>query len=64
MGDLPVNVNATRELLRTRKFKQMTLEADEKEHSLEMQLPFLKYLTGKKPYVEILPIMVGQLEPH
>jgi MEMO1 family protein len=36
--------------------KIMTLEADEKEHSLELHLPFIRKVLDDIP---ILPIMVG-----
>ena len=39
----------------------MTLESDEEEHSLELQLPFLAKIFGMKKNFTIVPIMVGNL---
>ncbi len=47
------------ELVKTTKFKTMNKEDDELEHSIEMQLPFIKTLV---PEVQIVPIYVGLVD--
>ena len=42
----------------------MTIETDEKEHSLEMQLPFLYQVFKANPRIKIVPIMVGALSQY
>lgn len=39
----------------------MTLESDEEEHSLELQLPFLAKIFRGKENFSVVPIMVGHL---
>ncbi len=48
------------ELRKTKKFKELSKEDEEEEHSLEMQFPYLKLIfsTG----VKIVPIIVGNLK--
>jgi len=48
------------ELRKTKKFKEVSKEDEEEEHSLEMQFPYLKQIfpTG----VKIVPIIVGNLK--
>ena len=41
LGDLTVNREITNQLLETGKFELMSIDADEDEHSIEMQLPFI-----------------------
>lgn len=41
-------------------FKEISLEEDETEHSLEMQYPFIKYAMGERKF-KVVPIMVGRL---
>ncbi|UYV80390.1 MEMO1 [Cordylochernes scorpioides] len=51
------------ELYATEMFESMSLMADEDEHSLEMQLPFIaKVMSGHN--FTIVPIMVGSLTPE
>jgi AmmeMemoRadiSam system protein B len=44
----------------TRRFDKMSLDVDEDEHSIEMQLPFLKLIMGDRD-LPIVPILVGNL---
>jgi len=41
LGDLTIDREITNELMETGKFEVMTLSADEDEHSIEMQLPYI-----------------------
>ena len=54
----------TQELMGTGQFEVMTIEADEDEHSLEMQLPYIaKVMEQFRGNFTIVPIMVGSLSP-
>jgi len=64
LGDLQVDVEVTKELLETDQFEMMSIEADEDEHSLEMQLPYIaKVMEPARGNFTIVPIMVGSLSP-
>ncbi|KOC65827.1 Protein MEMO1 [Habropoda laboriosa] len=63
--DLHIDVQVYRELKETRHFGWMNLDADEEEHSIEMQLPFIaKVMQGFKNSFTIIPILVGSLSPE
>jgi AmmeMemoRadiSam system protein B len=38
---------------------RISIETDEEEHSIEMQLPFLHHVLGNQPF-QIVPIIVGE----
>ena len=61
-GELQFDVDTAQELLNNYHllFKKLNLIAAEKEHSLEMQFPLIKYIF-KDRQVKIVPIMVGSL---
>ncbi|KAF8819203.1 Memo family protein [Cardiosporidium cionae] len=59
-GDIPLDKVVINELRETRKFEEFDLRADEDEHSLEMQLPFLHHIMNGHPY-KLVPIVVGDL---
>jgi len=62
--DLKVDTKISQDLLDTGHFEVMTIEADEDEHSLEMQLPYIaKVMEPAKGNFTIVPIMVGSLSP-
>jgi len=48
------------ELRKTKKFKEISKEDEEEEHSLEMQFPYLKLIFPSG--VKIVPIIVGNLK--
>jgi len=48
------------ELAATGAFDEMDLAVDEREHSLEMHLPYIAHIMGDRPYT-LVPIMVGAL---
>ncbi len=56
LGNIPVNREWLIELDNYPEF-QFSAYAHEKEHSLEVQLPFLKFI---KPPIEIVPILLGR----
>lgn len=57
---LKIDKDMNRELLRTKMFEEMSMQADEDEHSIEMHLPYVaKVMEGKQ--FKIVPIMVGSL---
>lgn len=62
LGNLTIDLEIYQELYDTKLFEELTLHSDEKEHSLEMQLPYIVRVMEKrdKPYT-IVPVMVGSL---
>lgn len=62
LGDLKVDREIYTELYATKMFEEMTLQTDEEEHSLELQLPFIVKAMSKRnaPYT-IVPMMVGSI---
>ena len=65
LGNLEIDKDIYAELYKTNLFEEMTLLADEKEHSLELQLPYIFKAMSKsnKPY-KIVPMMVGSIKPE
>jgi len=67
LGDLPLDVATLAELRRTGEFSELPMEVDEREHSLELQLPFLAELLlngpmrGTGPPAMLVPMLVGQV---
>jgi AmmeMemoRadiSam system protein B len=60
--DLQIDTEITQDLLNTGEFELMSMEADEDEHSIEMQLPYIaKVMESVKGQFNIVPIMVGSL---
>ncbi len=59
LGDLEVDSEAVHELAKVSGFVQLDQEAEEAEHSLEMQLPLVRQVFGARK-VKLLPIMVGR----
>jgi AmmeMemoRadiSam system protein B len=61
LGDITIDIEEVKALYSTNKndyISLLDLSVDEAEHSLEMQLPFLKYIFGEKDFL-LLPIMIG-----
>ena len=58
LGDLELDLAVIHQLRTLAGMKTFTLENDLEEHSIEMQLPFLKYMLGS---VKIVPIYVGSI---
>uniref|UniRef100_A0A1I8JDF9 MEMO1 family protein n=2 Tax=Macrostomum lignano TaxID=282301 RepID=A0A1I8JDF9_9PLAT len=65
LGNLRADQATTAELRATGQFEMVSLNRDEAEHSLEMQLPFLlAAMRPKSPRdFSIVPIMVGAIDP-
>jgi AmmeMemoRadiSam system protein B len=63
LGHLTVDQGVQKELERSGLFKKITMDQDEEEHSLEMQFPFIKYISGKKD-IPIVNIMVGDMNEN
>ena len=60
VGNLPVDAQTINELASTEMFTWMSKDQDEDEHSLEMQMPFIrKVFEGQD--VSIVPILVGHV---
>ncbi|KAJ7786371.1 MEMO1 family [Mycena metata] len=61
LGDLPLDLETIQELRATGNFEDLSLRADEDEHSLEMHLPYIrKVFEGKD--IQIVPIVVGAID--
>jgi MEMO1 family protein len=61
LGKVPVNAAIADELLRKHRFFNDRDDAHEKEHSIEVQLPFLQYRLRK--HFNIVPIVIGSQSP-
>jgi AmmeMemoRadiSam system protein B len=61
----PIGLDATilNDLRKSQKFSEFSPQDDEQEHSVEMQLPFLKYVMGNQAFT-IVPIVVGSTSPR
>lgn len=60
--DLPIDTNVYRHLQSTGMFQTMSVEADEDEHSIEMQLPYIaKVMESRRGQFTVVPMMVGSL---
>ncbi|MBN2466944.1 MAG: AmmeMemoRadiSam system protein B, partial [Deltaproteobacteria bacterium] len=58
LGEVPVDTIVTKELARHTLFHALPT-AEEREHSVEMQLPFLQMCLGR---FQIIPLIVGDLQ--
>ncbi|XP_070576550.1 protein MEMO1-like [Ptychodera flava] len=60
--NLPIDTEIYRELWATGEFEKMSLQTDEDEHSIEMQLPYIaKVMESRKNDFTIVPVLVGAL---
>jgi len=58
-GNVKVDTETINKLLTNKKlFNTLSQTTDVKEHSIEMEMPFLKYIFNKKDF-SLIPIMVG-----
>jgi hypothetical protein len=57
MGDVQVDSELARAIVKHSEFVDINPEAHDGEHSIEIQLPFLQYVYGEK--LRIVPITVG-----
>lgn len=60
LGPIDIDEATYAELQATGMFEIASAGTDEAEHSLELHIPFIKYLFGDKPFV-LVPIIVGAL---
>ncbi|KAG5518967.1 hypothetical protein PMAC_002498 [Pneumocystis sp. 'macacae'] len=63
LGTLPLDTEVIASLESTGAFARMDLQTDEDEHSIELQLPFIRYLLTDRwsPAAKIVPILVGAI---
>lgn len=59
-GHLAIDDQVYNDLAATGQFDEMQLHVDEREHSLEMHLPYIAHIMGTRPYT-LVPILVGAL---
>lgn len=62
IGEVHIDQEVYATLDKTDLFQRMDLQADEAEHSLELQLPFIQTAMRGKPFT-LVPILVGALHP-
>lgn len=60
LGFLNVDTHTCKELKRSGLFQPISMSQDEQEHSLELQFPFIKYISGSKD-ISLVNIMVGDM---
>lgn len=64
LGNLNIDREIYDELYATDQFEEMTLQTDEDEHSIELQLPFIvKAMSKRTEPFTIVPMMVGSIKP-
>ena len=63
LGSFPLDHQVINELRSNSEvsFKNMKASEDEEEHSIEMQIPFLRHIFGSRQDVMLVPIYVGAL---
>ncbi|KAF9924631.1 hypothetical protein FBU30_005427 [Linnemannia zychae] len=62
LGDLTIDQEVNKVLLKTGEFETMSRDTDEDEHSIEMQLPFVyKVFENYIDKIKVVPILVGAL---
>mmetsp|Transcript_29805 Transcript_29805/g.47578 ORF Transcript_29805/g.47578 Transcript_29805/m.47578 type:complete len:358 (+) Transcript_29805:38-1111(+) len=61
-GPIELDMGILNDLRRTGAFAEFSVRQDEEEHSVEMQLPFAKYMMGDQTFT-IVPIVVGSTSP-
>lgn len=63
LGNLALDIDVIRELKSQQKvpFKTLSKHDDEEEHSIEMQLPLIRYTFKSNSNVRIVPLYVGSL---
>lgn len=65
LGDLTIDQQVYQELHSTGLFEEMTLDVDEDEHSIELQLPYIyKVMSARQQPYTIVPMMVGSIRPE
>ncbi|KAG5436848.1 hypothetical protein PCK2_001046 [Pneumocystis canis] len=65
LGTLVLDTEVASSLEKTGEFIRMSIEADEDEHSIELQLPFICHLLEKLSLqAKIVPILVGSILPR
>mmetsp|Transcript_46 Transcript_46/g.109 ORF Transcript_46/g.109 Transcript_46/m.109 type:complete len:299 (-) Transcript_46:218-1114(-) len=62
LGDIDIDAEVYNELASTGEFKEMPLDVDEAEHSLEMHLPYIFKIMHGQAFT-LVPILVGALSP-
>lgn len=63
LGNIKIDIDSVKKLSNLEHFYKLESDVDEVEHSLEMQLPYLKLMFDEQDFV-LLPIMVGSITPE
>nr|ODN91208.1 protein MEMO1 [Cryptococcus depauperatus CBS 7841] len=61
LGEIPLDLATIDELRKTNIFSDMKSKVDEEEHSLEMHLPYIRFIF-KEAGLKLIPILVGHLD--
>jgi len=61
-GNIELDQQILADLRKTSAFAEFSMRQDEEEHSIEMQLPFTKYMMGDQAFT-MVPIVVGSTSP-
>ncbi|XP_046546152.1 protein MEMO1-like isoform X1 [Haliotis rubra] len=63
--DLPIDTKVYEELYSCATFETMSLDTDQDEHSLEMQLPYIAMvMESRRGDFSVVPVLVGSLSPE
>mmetsp|Transcript_7760 Transcript_7760/g.11733 ORF Transcript_7760/g.11733 Transcript_7760/m.11733 type:complete len:311 (-) Transcript_7760:120-1052(-) len=60
MGTIEIDLDTNAALMKTGKFKKMSLSVDEEEHSIELHLPYIAHIMKGYKF-KLVPILVGNL---
>ncbi|KAL6604972.1 UPF0103-domain-containing protein [Neocallimastix sp. 'constans'] len=62
LGDMNVDTEICEKLEKTKLFTKMSKNAEEQEHSIEMELPFISWAMENQQF-KIIPIVIGVIPP-
>jgi AmmeMemoRadiSam system protein B len=63
LGDIEIDQEIISKLKREKYFETLKKNQEEKEHSLEMHLPFIKKIFGENPF-KLIPLMIGNINSN
>jgi len=63
LGEIPIDQAAVSALRQFRLYQDLASDTEEEEHSLEMQLPYIRHAYAGKD-ISLVPVLVGQLQPR
>lgn len=63
IGSIEIDARTVAELEDSGAFLKATLKIEEKEHSLEMHLPYIRKVFAEYPF-KLVPLIIGATEPE